>query len=121
MPKPQNAYLARQHAKKEAEFSVRLAAHTEVKIMALLISANRTLKVGPGRSPALLDDFVETEMQIARDILDDVGDSHKKRGDGDKEFLHTKRDLAATLKRILGDAWPRYRELFPMLREYWDI
>lgn len=122
MAKPQNAYLAKQRAKKEAEFAVRLAAHTEVKLMALLISANHTLKVGPGRAPGLLDDFVETEMQIAQDILDDIGDSHKKHGNGDAEFLHTKRDLALTLKRILGpDAWPQYRELFPMLREYWEI
>lgn len=122
MPKPQNFYLAKQHAKKEAEFAVRLAAHTEVKLMALLIAANRGLKVGPGRAPFLLAEFIGAEDEIAQAILDDVGDSHKKNGNGDKEFLHTKRDLALTLKRILGaEAWKQYRELFPMLREYWEI
>ena len=122
MAKPQNAYLARQHAKKEAEFSVRLAAHTEVKLMALLISANRELKVGAGRAPFLLAEFIDVEAQIAKDILDDIGDSHKKNGNGDPEFLYTKRNLAVTLRRILGpDAWKQYRELFPMLREYWEI
>lgn len=122
MPKPQNAYLAKQRAKKEAEFAVRLAAHTEVKLMALLISANRGLKVGPGRAPFLLAEFIDAEDEIAQAILDDVGDSHKKNGNGDPEFLHTKRDLALTLKRILGpEAWKQYRELFPMLREYWEI
>jgi hypothetical protein len=122
MPKPQNAYLAKQRAKKEAEFAVRLAAHTEVKLMALLIAANRELKVGAGRAPFLLAEFIDVEAQIAQDILDDIGDSHKKHGNGDAEFLHTKKDLALTLKRILGpDAWKQYRELFPMLREYWEI
>lgn len=122
MAKPQNAYLAKQHAKKEAEFLGRLAAHTEVKLMALLIAANQELKVGPRRAPFLLAEFIAAEAQIAQNILDDIGDSHKKGGNGDAEFLHTRRDLALTMKRILGpDGWKQYRELFPMLREYWDI
>lgn len=122
MAKKPNPMLAAFEAKKEAEFSGRLACNSEIGMMALLIAAHRELKVGPGRASFLLAEYIDVKTQIAGDILEDVGDSHKKNGNGDKEFLHTKRDLAITLKQILGpEKWLECRELFPMLRSYWDI
>lgn len=122
MAKPQNAFLAKRDAQKEAEYKRQQRAHSEIHIIAMLIAAHNELKVGPGRADFLLAEYIDVKMQIARDLLEDVGDSHKKGGSGDPEFLHTKRDLAVALKRILGpEKWKERRELFPMLQQYWDI
>ncbi len=122
MAKKQNPLLAAFEAKKEAEFDIRLRQNSELSIIAMLIAAHNELKVGPGRAGFLLAEYIDVKMQIADDLLTDIGDSHKKGGNGDPEFLHTKKDLALALKRILGEEnWKNYRELFPICREYWDI
>lgn len=121
-PKPQNPFLAKRDAQKEAEHKQRRLALSEIHIMAMLIAAHNKLKVGPGRAPGFLVEYVAVKEKIARAIQADIGDSRKKNGDGDREFLHTKKDLALTLQKILGpENWTNYREFFPMLRDYWDI
>lgn len=122
MAKPQNAFLAKRDAQLLAYHEKQRQALSEIDLIAHLISAHNELKVGPGRAGFLLAEYLDVKMQIAEMLLADVGDSHKKGGNGDPEFLHTKRDLAITLKRILGEEnWLKYRELFPICRDYWDI
>ena len=122
MPKKPNPILAAYGAKKEAEFMERLGRNTEMDLIALLISANRELQVGPGRAGDLLAEFLDVKMQLAEQLLADVGDGDKRDGNGDPEFLHTKRDWATALQKILGpENWQKYRELFPVCREYWEV
>lgn len=122
MAKQQNAFLAKRDAQKEAEYKRRLQSHSEIHIMAMLIAAHNELKVGPGRAAFLLAEYMDVKMQLAKDVTDDIGDSHKKGGDGDPEFLYTRRNPAKTLKGILGpEKWKECQEFFPMLRRYWDI
>jgi hypothetical protein len=122
MAKPVNPLLAKRDAQLRAEHEQQRQALGEIDMIAHLISAHNELKVGPGRAGFLLAEYIDVKMQIAQMLLDDVGDSHKKGGNGDPEFLHTKKDLALTLKGILGEKnWENYRELFPICREYWNI
>lgn len=122
MAKPVNPLLAKRDAQLLAFHEQQRRALSEIDMMAHLISAHNELKVGPGRADFLLAEYIDVKMQIATKLLEDVGDSHKKGGNGDPEFLHTKRDLAITLKRILGpEKWKERREFFPMLQQYWDI
>lgn len=116
-----NPLLASLEAKKEREFKYRLQGHIELDMIAMLMAAHNELKVGPGRAGFLLAEYLDVKMQIASAIMEDVGDSHKKGGDGDPEFLHTKKELAVTLRSILGDEnWEKYKELFPICRDYWE-
>lgn len=118
-----NPLLMKLEAKYEAEHQVRVRQHIEIDRMALLIAAHRKLQVGPGRADGLLEEHTKVKSEIAKAIRDDVGDTHKKKdGNGDPEFLQTKRNLAKTLKRILGpEAWERDKFYFPMVKDYWDI
>lgn len=121
MAKPQNPFLAKLLAEKEAEHQQRVRALSELHIMAMMIAAHDKLQVGPGRAADFLTDYVNTKTKIAQDIQNDIGDSHKKGGNGDPEFLHTKRDLARKLRQIFGPKmWPHCREFFPVLRDYWE-
>lgn len=122
MANKKNPFLAKLEAQKEAEHRQRVRAHSEIHIMAMLIAAHNALKVGPGRADILLTEYVNVKTQIAQELTADIGDSHRKKGGaGDPEFLYTKRNLAATLKRIFGpEKWRHYREFFPMLRDYWE-
>lgn len=109
----QNPLLAAFEAKKEAEFSGRLACNTEINMMAMLIAGNDLGFIGEKRADLLLAKHVETKMQIADDLLKDA--------ETDKELTYTKADMARRLKQILGpDGWVRCRELFPLLRDYWE-
>lgn len=122
MAKGTNSFLAQRDAKKEAEHKERRRALSEIHIIAMMISAHNKLQVGPGRAADFLVDYVHTKEKIAKDINEDIGDSHKKGGNGDPEFLYTKRNLAAQLKQIFGaEKWKHFREFFPLLRQYWDI
>lgn len=113
MPKVKpNPLLAAFEAKKEAEFKNRLAANSEINMIAMLIAANRELHVGAGRAGNFLAEQIDVKMQIAHEILQE----------DDPELLYTKHNLAKCLKSILGaEGWKTYHELFPLLREYWDI
>jgi hypothetical protein len=113
MAKKQNPLLAAFEAKKEAEFRGRLACNTEINMMAMLIAGNNLGFVAEKRADLLLVEHVETKMKIADELLRDA--------EADKDLEYTKADLARRLKQILGpDGWARCRELFPMLRDYWD-
>ena len=122
MTKPVNPLLAKRDAQQRAFHEQQRRLTAEVDMIALLVSAHNELKVGPGRAGFLLAEYIDVKMRLAKELLEDVGDSHQKGGSGDPEFLRTKRDLAITLKGILGEEnWKNYRELFPICREYWDI
>lgn len=113
MAKKQNPLLAAFEAKKEAEFSGRLACNSEINMMAVLIAGNDLGFIGEKRADILLARLVEVKMQLADDLLKDA--------ENDKELTYTKADLARRMKQILGaDGWVRCRELFPLLRDYWD-
>lgn len=107
----QNPLLAAFEAKLEAEYQQRIQVNSEINMMALLIAANNELKVGAGRAGYFLAEHLDVLMQITRSILQE----------DDPELLYTKHSLAKRLKSILGaENWIKYRELFPLLREYWD-
>ena len=60
----------------------------------------------------LLFRFIETKMQIARDIVLDSKD--------DKTLTYTRADIVRRVKQVLGEEdWERFKELFPLLEEYW--
>ena len=113
MAKKQNPLLAAFEAKKEREFTGRLACNTEINMMAMLIAGNDLGFIAEKRADLLLEKHVETKMQIADDLLKDA--------EADPGLTYTKADLARRLKQILGrDGWIRCRELFPLLRDYWE-
>lgn len=113
MAKKQNPLLAAFEAKKEREFTGRLACNTEINMMAMLIAGNDLGFIGEKRADLLLTRHVEVKMQLADDLLKDA--------EADPGLTYTKADLARRLKQILGkDGWTRCRELFPLLRDYWD-
>lgn len=109
--KKPNPLLSAYEAKLEAEFKQRLAINSELDLIADLIAANNELKVGKGRAGYFLAEKLDVKMQIATEIVKE----------DDPEMLYTKHNLAKRLKSILGEEnWMKYRELFPLLREYWD-
>lgn len=113
MAKKPNALLAAFEAKKEAEFTGRLACNTEINMMAMLIAGNDLGFIGEKRADLLLARSVEVKMQLADDLVKDA--------ETDKELTYTKADLARRMKQILGrDGWSRCKGLFPLLRDYWD-
>lgn len=113
MAKKQNPILAAFEAKKEAEFQGRLACNTEINMMATLIAGNDLGFLAEKRADLLLARLVEVKMEIADDLIADAKD--------DKELEHTKYTLARQMKQILGaDGWNRCKQLFPLLRDYWE-
>ncbi len=113
MAKKKNPFLEAFEAKLEAQYKGRLACNTEIDMMATLIAGNDLGFIGEKRADLLLVQLVETKMKIADDLIKDA--------EADKELTYTRADLARRLKKILGpDGWIRCRELFPLLRDYWD-
>lgn len=113
MGKKQNPLLAAFEAKKEAEFMGRLACNTELNMMAALIAGNDLGFISEKRADLLLARMVEVKMQIADCLVADAKD--------DKELTYTKAALARRVKQILGpDGWNRCKQLFPLLRDYWE-
>lgn len=107
----QNPLLAQFEAKLEAQHKRRLAINSEIGMIAMLISANNELKVGAGRAGNYLAEHIDVKMQIAEQIIKE----------DDPELIYTKCKLAQRLKQILGkESWLKYRELFPLLYEYWE-
>lgn len=103
--------MAKFEAKLETEHRMRLAMQTEIDLMATMIAANNELHVGAGRAGFFLAEVLDVKMQIAKEIV----------GEDDPELLYTKHQLATRLKEIFGkENWPKYRELFPLLKDYWD-
>ena len=113
MAKKPNPLLAQFEAKKEAEFMGRLACNTEINLIAMLIAGNDLGFLGEKRADLLLAEVIEVKMQIADQLVSDAKD--------DATLAYTKADLARRVKQILGpDGWERCKQLFPLLKEYWD-
>ena len=104
-----NPILEAFEAKPEAQYQLRLAHNSEISMLGLIISADDE---GIEDVGGLLFRYIETKMKIARDIVTDSKD--------DKELTYTRCDLARRVKQVLGEEdWERYKELFPLLEEYW--
>lgn len=106
----QNPMLAKFEAKLEAKHEIQRMMQAEIDLMATMIAANNELKVGPGRAGFFTAEVLDVKMQIAKEIM----------AEDDPELLYTKHQLATRLKEIYGKDWPKYKVLYPMLREYWD-
>lgn len=132
MAKP-NHLLASFEAKIRAEYEVKMAQMeadhkqrirniSEISLIALLLAAHENLKVGPGRAPGLMAEYLHQKMQIADMLLEDIGGPDKyNKGEwlGDKSFQKTGHDLSVVLRGILGSHWDEYKEFFPMLEDWW--
>lgn len=104
-----NPFLEAFEAKLEAQYQLRLAHNSEIGMLGLIISADDE---GIEDVGGLLFRYLETKMKIARDIVTDSKD--------DKELTYTRCDLARRVKQVLGEEdWERYKELLPLLEEYW--
>lgn len=104
-----NPILEAYEAKLERQYQLRLAHNSEISMLGLIISADDE---GIEDVGGLLFRYIETKMQIAKDIVNDSKD--------DKELTYTRADIARRVKQILGDwDWERFKELFPLLEEYW--
>lgn len=116
MVKKQNAFLAGLQAKADAKAAVRVEAHEEIDLIALLLSVHDRLQVGPGRADGVVNDFLAWKMEIAEAILQELAEDQSKK----KEILIVRRDIAKRIKEILGpEAWEKRKTLFPLLRDYW--
>lgn len=113
MAKKQNPILAAFEAKKEVEFSKRLATNTEINLIAMLIAGNNLGIIAEKRAHPFLAEQIEVKMQIAEAILED--------SKSDKSLEYTKADLAGAVKQILGpEGWESCKYLFPLLGDYWN-
>lgn len=113
MAKKQNPILAAFEAKKEAEFSNRLATNTEINLIAMLIAGNNLGIIGEKRGHPMLAEQMDVKMQIAEAILED--------SKADKTLEYTKADLAGRVRQILGlEGWEKCKYLFPLLGDYWE-
>ena len=114
MPKnKQNPVLAAFQAKLEKEFQGRLDCHIEIDMVAMLIAGNDLGFIGEKRADLFLERLIEVKMEIADELINDAKD--------DKQLEHTKAVLARRVKQILGDdGWSRCKQLFPLLKDYWE-
>lgn len=104
-----NPILEAFEAKLEAQYQLRLAHNSEISMLGLIIAADDENIENVG---GLLFRYIETKMQIAKDIVSDSKD--------DKTLTYTRCDLARRVKQVLGEEdWERFKELFPLLEEYW--
>ena len=111
-----NAFLANLQAQAQKREAVKTEAHVEIDTLAMLFASHDRLKVGPGRAPGLVNDFLAWKLEIAESILQELDEDQSKQ----KEILVTRRNLAIKAKAILGpEGWEKYKTLFPFLRDYW--
>jgi hypothetical protein len=112
-----NAFLDRLQAKADAKAEFKSNAHVEIDTMAMLLAAHARLQAGPGRAPGLVNDFLAYKVEIADAILKEYREDKSKK----KEIVIVRRDLARSLKEILGqEGWAKWHTLFPFLQEYWE-
>ena len=114
-----NPLLAKFEAQLEHQYKGRLEINSEIDLIAFMLTINEDLQVGPGRAGKLCNDFLANKVEVAEMITSDYGD---KKGEGDKELLHTKATLAKRLRKIFSpDDWKKMCEFFPLLKDYWDV
>ena len=95
---------------KEAEFDERLARNTEIERIAMLMSGNELGIIGQKRSGPLLEEQIDTKVQIAKAIMED----------DNPDLIKVKHDIAKRLKATMGrENWEKHCHLFPLLQEYW--
>lgn len=82
--------------------------HNEIDRLALVIAADDE---GIADVDALLSRFLGVRQEIASDLFTDAK--------SDKTITYTKYDLARRIKSILN--WQRFRILFPLLKDYWEV
>ena len=103
-----NPFLEAYEAKLERQYQLRLDHNSEISMLGLIISADDE---GIEDVGGLLFCYIETKMQIAKDIVSDSKD--------DKTLTYTRCDLERRVKQVLGEEdWERYKELLPLLEEY---
>ena len=118
MKPKKNPLLAKFEAQLEHQYRCRLAANTEIDLIAFMLTIHEDLQVGPGRAGKLCNDFLANKIDLAEMVNSDYGD---KKDEGDKELLHTKYTLAKRLRKIFSpEDWQKAKTLFPMLKEFWD-
>ena len=99
---------------KEAQFAKRLAAHSELEQIAMLLSGNRLGFLGEKRSDLFLGDYDLVKKQLAKAFLED--------SEQDEELTYTKADWARALKKVLGpEGWKKHQHRFPLLKDYWEV
>lgn len=82
--------------------------HNEINRLALVIAADDE---GVSDVNALLERFLQVRRQIASDLFQDAK--------ADRTLTYTKYDLAARIKTVIN--WGKYRILFPLLKDYWEV
>ena len=111
----QNPLLAAFEAKLEAEYMLRFKRREEISLIAHILSCHEDFGAGPGRAEKCICGYLESQQEVAEAILAETKE------DPLHEFPKIQRDLAKTLKSIMGpDLWKKYQYLFPMLQFYWD-
>ena len=113
-----NAFMARMQAQAQKREAAKTEAHVEIDTIAMLLAAHDICGVGKGRAGELLNAYLAYKMEIAEDIIKELEEDRSKQ----KEVLVVRRDLAVSLKRILGaESWEKYKQLFPFLRDFWEV
>ena len=82
--------------------------HNEIDRLSLVIAADDE---GIADVDALLSRFMAVRQEIACDLFTDAK--------SDKTLTYTKHDLARRIKSIIN--WQRFRILFPLLKDYWEV
>lgn len=113
-----NPLLAKFEAQLQAKYRAKLEINSELDLIALLITVNEELNVGPGRAGRVLNAFLANKVELAETIDADYGPD---KDTGDKEIAHTKATYAQRLRSIFSpEDWQTAREWFPLLRDYWE-
>lgn len=120
MSKQVNPLLASYYRQFEAEHRHKRDILNQITLASCILAAHEVFKCGPGRAARFIAAYVKYKQQVAAILADDVRDSRRTNGDGDRDFLKTRRDLAAALQPIFGqDGWMQCQEFFPVLRDFW--
>lgn len=117
MAKKPNPLLAAIEAKWESICKQQIDMNSELDYIAFMLTINEELNVGPGRADRLFNAFLANKLELAETINADYGET---KNSGDKELLQIKKHIAGRLKAIFGQHWPKWREMFPFVRIYWD-
>ena len=118
MSKPKNAFLAKLQAQAQKKEAVKTEAHVEIDTIAMLLAAHDICGVGKGRAGKLVNAYLAWKLEIAEAVTKELDEDKSKQ----KEVLVIRRDLAVSLKRILGPgSWEKYKTLFPFLRDFWEV